>query len=359
MAEKIFDAQVNYGWGLTLNMTGKAPAISKRIFDTLADAQAYVDDANDSAIAGLQLSVIADTDTNKNGIYFVSKIGTASEVGLLVKIGSDAATSIAELQQKVGTLETDVNALKAIDHSALENKIEVVKVNGKALDITDKAVDITIEKPSYDTDVTTAKESTTTAPATKAVYDFVDGIKTALEGKINKIETWKLKVVTSLEDVHEINAKTIYLVLADEQHQGDKNKYKEYIYVNEAWEQLGELDVAFDPADLQQQITNLGTRVGTIETNITNLTAKVTTIENKIKEITETGGEPNVIDYVAVGGTKLTPSSEDKTVDIKAVSVIEDTEAEGGTKEVTLADAGTIKINSITTAEIDTIINTK
>ena len=43
MAEKIFDTQNNYGWGLTLNMTGKAPAVSKRIFDTLADAQAFAD----------------------------------------------------------------------------------------------------------------------------------------------------------------------------------------------------------------------------------------------------------------------------------------------------------------------------
>lgn len=356
MAEKIFDAQVNYGWGLTLNMTGKAPAISKRIFDTLADAQAYVNDANDSAIAGLQLSVIADTDTSKNGIYFVSKIGTGTEDGVLVKIGSDAAASIEELEQKVSALETDVETLKAIDHTALENKIEVVKVNGKALDINDKAVDITIETPTYDVDVATAKDSTTTAPATKAVYDFVDGIKTSLEGKLNAIETWKLEVVASLESVTEINAKTIYLVLADEDHQGEKNKYKEYIYVNDAWEQLGELDVAFDPSALQQQITDLGTRVDNIETNLGNLTTKVTTIENKIKEITEVGGEPNVIDYVSVGGTKLTPS-EDKTVDVKAIAVVEDAEVEGGTKEVVLTDAGTIKINSITTAEIDTIVN--
>lgn len=357
MAEKIFDAQVNYGWGLTLNMTGKAPAISKRIFDTLADAQAYVDDANDSAIAGLQLSVIADTDTSKNGIYFVSKIGTATEVGTLVKIGSDAATSIAELQQKVGTLETDVNALKAIDHTALENKIEVVKVNGKALDINDKAVDITIEKPTYDADVATSKDSTTTAPATKAVYDFVEGIKTSLEGKLNAIETWKLEVVTSLESVTEINAKTIYLVLADAEHQGDKNKYKEYIYVNDAWEQLGELDVTFDPSALQQQITDLGTRVGTIETNLTNLTSRVKTVEDRLDGIVAQGGEPNLINVVKVGDSVL--DIVDKTVNIKAVAVVEDAEAEGGTKEVAITDAGTIKINSITTTEIDTIVNTK
>ena len=76
MAEYIFDAQSNYGWGLSLNMTGKAPAVAKRIFATYADALDYVNNVDDSAIPGLQLSVINDTDDTKNGIYFVSKIGT-------------------------------------------------------------------------------------------------------------------------------------------------------------------------------------------------------------------------------------------------------------------------------------------
>ena len=73
MAEKKFDAQVNYGWGLSLNMTGKAPAVAKRIFDTYADALAYANDVNDSAIEGLVLSVVADT-AELNGAYFVQQV---------------------------------------------------------------------------------------------------------------------------------------------------------------------------------------------------------------------------------------------------------------------------------------------
>jgi hypothetical protein len=64
-------------------MTGKAPAVAKRIFETLADAQAYADDVNDSAIAGLQLSVINDSDANKNGIYFVKSIGDGTNSAVL------------------------------------------------------------------------------------------------------------------------------------------------------------------------------------------------------------------------------------------------------------------------------------
>lgn len=78
MSEKKFDTQVNYGWGLTLNMTGKAPAVSKRIFSTYKDALDYINDYNDSAIEGLTLSVINDTD-ELNGSYFVEKVGTQGD----------------------------------------------------------------------------------------------------------------------------------------------------------------------------------------------------------------------------------------------------------------------------------------
>jgi hypothetical protein len=79
MAEKIFNDQTNYGWGLTFNLTGKAPAINKRIFDTLEDAQLYADDYNDSAIEGLLLSVVADEDEKNNGVYFVQSIKKSNE----------------------------------------------------------------------------------------------------------------------------------------------------------------------------------------------------------------------------------------------------------------------------------------
>lgn len=87
MAEYKTEKQINYGWGLSLNMTGKAPAIAKRIFETLSDAQAYADDVNDSAIAGLQLSVINDSDSSRNGIYFVKSIGDGTNSAVLEQVG--------------------------------------------------------------------------------------------------------------------------------------------------------------------------------------------------------------------------------------------------------------------------------
>ena len=106
MAEKIFDAQSNYGWGLTLNMTGKAPAVSKRIFDTLADAQAFANDYNDSAIEGLLLSVVADG--NNNGVYFVKSI----------KTGADSAAAQLEKLSTSNAAAGDLSgALAALDYA--------------------------------------------------------------------------------------------------------------------------------------------------------------------------------------------------------------------------------------------------
>jgi hypothetical protein len=82
---------VQYGLGLAFNMAGKYPAITKRIFDTLKNAQDFVNDADDSAIAGLVLTVTADT-TN-NGAYFVSQIASdTTTAGTLVKLSSTAGT---------------------------------------------------------------------------------------------------------------------------------------------------------------------------------------------------------------------------------------------------------------------------
>lgn len=113
MAEYIFDAQSNYGWGLSLNMTGKAPAVAKRIFATYADALDYVNNFKDSAIPGLQLSVINDTDDTKNGIYFVSKIGTKAadgsraNDGVLVKDSGFCSISVNTYDDAVKEIKVD------------------------------------------------------------------------------------------------------------------------------------------------------------------------------------------------------------------------------------------------------------
>lgn len=114
MAEKQFNLQSNYGWGLSLNMTGKAPEVAKRIFNTYNDAFAYADDINDSAIEGLTLTVV--NDGNKNGVYFVKSTRKPSIIAKLegndIKILSGTTTQDTTFSTKTDA-ETWANSLSS------------------------------------------------------------------------------------------------------------------------------------------------------------------------------------------------------------------------------------------------------
>lgn len=112
MAEYKFPAQVNYGWGLSLNMTGKAPAVAKQIFGTKEAALEYINDYNDSAIPGMILSVISDPDDDNNGLYFVKKIKSSIEDsdGNMIKIGSGNSIQ-SEVINKVLILDANLSII--------------------------------------------------------------------------------------------------------------------------------------------------------------------------------------------------------------------------------------------------------
>ena len=188
MAEKIFDAQSNYGWGLTLNMTGKAPAVSKRIFDTLADAQAFANDYNDSAIEGLLLSVVADG--NNNGVYFVKSI----------KTGADAAAAQLEKLSTSNAAAGDLSgALAALDYadtavvdeyvSAISQEDGKISVNRAkfadaivAKDAEGKNVKLSEKFAAIDTAIADA-QAAAIASGTKIVKDAAAGNITVTENR--------------------------------------------------------------------------------------------------------------------------------------------------------------------------------
>lgn len=140
MAEYKTSKQVNYGFGLSFEATGKAPVVAKRIWKTLADAQAYVDSATDTAIAGLQLTVINDTDASKNGVYFVKEAAgeNGKIAGVLVKLAQGADTSSLQTQvtankQAIDKLNGDEGAtgsVKTIAKSYADNALAAVPVKG-------------------------------------------------------------------------------------------------------------------------------------------------------------------------------------------------------------------------------------
>lgn len=140
MAEYKTGVQVNYGFGLSFEASGKAPVIAKRIWETLADAQAYVDSATDTAIAGLQLTVINDTDASKNGVYFVKEAAgeNGKTVGVLVKLAQNADTSDLQTQvtankqaiDKLNGEESATGSVKNTAKSYADKALAAVPVKG-------------------------------------------------------------------------------------------------------------------------------------------------------------------------------------------------------------------------------------
>ena len=151
MAEKKFDAQVNYGWGLSLNMTGKAPAVAKRIFDTYADALAYANDVNDSAIEGLVLSVVADTDITKNGLYFVKQVATPAveeqqdEEGNVIVEGVDAKQAILVKISTNADSQATADEVQELLNSEISARTESDKVLSGAISANTVAIEAVAE----------------------------------------------------------------------------------------------------------------------------------------------------------------------------------------------------------------------
>ena len=88
--------QNNKAWTLTWKASGRYPIVADRIYASLADAQAYVDDtsATASATKGLIISVVGDSTAKNNGVYYVesvantdTKYGPILAKGTLVKVG--------------------------------------------------------------------------------------------------------------------------------------------------------------------------------------------------------------------------------------------------------------------------------
>ena len=96
--------------GLTYSRNGKDPLVDKVIWSSLADAQAYVDNVNETAYVGMTLSVIGDGVLANNGFWYVESIGTgkddAYKPGSLKKIGSSEAINAVDYSDALVKAQT-------------------------------------------------------------------------------------------------------------------------------------------------------------------------------------------------------------------------------------------------------------
>ena len=172
MAEKKFDAQNNYGWGLTLDMTGKAPAINKRIFETLVDAQEYADNYNDSAIEGLILSVVNDETESNNGSYFIKRIKTDE---------NDESAILYKLTTKEDINGYTVNEKQIVSNPVLDTDDVKISSNYSVLDKIPENI-----TPGDDITLAISKLEITLAQTTLALTAAIND----LEAKVKELKEY-------------------------------------------------------------------------------------------------------------------------------------------------------------------------
>lgn len=122
---------------------------------------------------------------------------------------------------------------------AQANVIEEVKVNGTALTIENKAVDIPV--PLLSNDIAADKASTVKTATPKAVYDYVASAIAGASGglTIKILADGEYNADTGVPTVEGNNSYIYFVPIAG----GSNNAYKEYVYVEGAFECIGTTEV--------------------------------------------------------------------------------------------------------------------
>lgn len=174
MAEFKVDNQVNVGWGLSLQMAGKTPAIAKRIFDTYANAKAFVDSTTDTALPGILVSVINDTDDN-NGLYYVTKAagfgGVEAGAGELVKVGEGSGV---------------INVSTFAEAQAIATEDSIGQLVYLTVEDTETTPDTTYTVGLY---VVTGASTLAKLGTSSAGGEDLSGDVATLKGKVSSLET--------------------------------------------------------------------------------------------------------------------------------------------------------------------------
>ena len=95
-----------YDTPLTYARTKKAPLEDNTLWDSLSAAEAYVNNVDQYAYAGMTLAVVNPNNSKENGLYYVEAIGTADGSGTLKKIGSNETLSATNYDAAVKLAET-------------------------------------------------------------------------------------------------------------------------------------------------------------------------------------------------------------------------------------------------------------
>lgn len=257
MASYVETFKSKLDWAMPFQRTGDFPIDRTDLFSSYDDIIAYAkkDGSDTRKLGGTafvgQLVINYgpgpheedNAGVDEVAAYVITAVGTSPAVMKLAQSSStgDYATDIANLQAAVSAIQEDIveingklvvattstaGLMAAADKAKLDgiaagaqaNVIEAVQLNGSDLQIIAKKVNIDLSNYATKQDLTA-------------------------------IPKFAIEVVEELP-TQDISETTVYLKLQEGAAAAGQDKYDEFIYVNDAWECLGSLDV-----DLSQYST--------------------------------------------------------------------------------------------------------
>lgn len=340
--------KLNFAVGF--NRTSAFPLDANSYFETYAAAEAAAAGAAevgsaDSAYYIGQLIIVKDTTVGV-GLYQINAGKTLTKFG--------QASSADELAGKVSALETRCDVIEGklilatADKDGLMSKEDFAKLTGIAAGaqvnvIEGVAAKTTAEGEFVDLGVVEKKvQLDLSAFATKA--------------DVSAIPKFAIEVVTELP-TENISNTTVYLV---KHAHGDKDIYDEWIYVNNAWEKIGNTDVDLtsylksdDAAKTYLTKTDAGTIYATkqdvtdINTNLTDNYVTNTALDGKdfitsaaLKPYAKTAAVTTAIDdaKTELNATIATKQTEAQVKALIADATIAGSQVQGNVAQATLAD---------------------
>lgn len=294
--------------GLTYSRNTKAPLMDMQVFETLALAQAYVDNVDQTAYVGLTVSVV--NDGSNNGLYYVERIADAdNETGLLVKVGSDSAADVAEVKADVAALKTTVGdetsglvadvAKNAEDieanANALSNKADVFTV-GNGLVFTENKIDLVVSTAEGNSLSVDENGLYVSVPTVTVPEYSLDSVETPAEGYASQYEFKKDGQVLNTINI----PKDQFLKSAT---YDDVNNKLIFVFTTATGESTNEVDVndlvdtytagdyiTITDAKISVDYESLKTKINTdlvanIAASVTTIDGRVTTVEGKVSTI--------------------------------------------------------------------------
>lgn len=348
--------------GVSINRTNPLPLDANSVFETLPDAENYAK-TNALAYPGQVITVVDETSV---AVYVIVATGATGSLNKLASTtaSGDVVEDIKNLQGEITNIKNGTTVVGAATKATQDGDGKVISEEyAKKATVDTMATKLGTIAEGAQVNVIEGVAAKTTAEGGFVDLEVVekkvqlDLSVFATKADVSAIPKFAIEVVTELP-TENISNTTVYLV---KHAHGDKDIYDEWIYVNNAWEKIGNTDVdlsgylkSADAAETYLTKTDAGTTYATkqevtdVTTNLTDNYVTNTDLEGK-GYITATALDPyatteSVTDAIGIAKTELQTEIDKKQTaeqvkQIIADSTIAGSKVQGNVAQATLADS--------------------